>query len=193
MEEQQKDLRIVELYLARDEAAIAETERLYGSFCLQVSLGILGDRRDAEECVSDTYLRVWNSIPPNRPRSLKAYLARIVRNLSIDRIKANRALKRSHELEMALEELGDCIPADMDGRPYGSADALTEALPTLLNSFLYTLAEEEWQLFCGRYWHNRSVKDLARSHGLTPKAVTMRLSRTREKLRKYIEERGYTL
>ena len=188
-----EDKEIIALYFDRDERAIRETADKYGDFCEGVAMGILGNRQDAEECVSDTYLRVWNSIPPNRPRSLKAYLARIVRNLSIDRIKANRALKRSHELEMALEELGDCIPADMDGRPYGSADALTEALPTLLNSFLYTLAEEEWQLFCGRYWHNRSVKDLARSHGLTPKAVTMRLSRTREKLRKYIEERGYTL
>ncbi len=193
MDEKQIDQRIIDLYFARDEQAIAETDRRYGGFCLRVSLGILDDRRDAEECVNDTYLKTWNSIPPNRPRSLKAYLGRIVRNLSIDRYKANRAAKRNRDMEIALDELGECVPVNMEGRPYGSADTLTEALPSLLNEFLSDLDTIEWQLFCGRYWHNHAVKDLARAYGLTPKAVTMRLARTREKLRKFLEERGYTL
>jgi len=193
MDEKQIDHRIIELYFARDEQAITETERHYGAFCLRTSLSILQNYSDAEECVNDTYIRTWNTIPPTRPHSLRAYLARIVRNLSIDRIKASRAAKRSHEITLVLEELSECLPVDMDGNPYGAADALTQALPALLNQFLHTLSRDEWQLFCGRYWHNRSVKELARAHGLTPKAVTMRLSRAREKLRLYIEKRGYTL
>lgn len=193
MDEKQIDHRIIELYFARDELAITETERHYGAFCLRTSLSILQNYSDAEECVNDTYIRTWNTIPPTRPHSLRAYLARIVRNLSIDRIKASRAAKRSHEITLVLEELSECLPVDMDGNPYGAADALTQALPALLNQFLHTLSRDEWQLFCGRYWHNRSVKELAREQGLTPKAVTMRLSRTREKLRLYIEKRGYTV
>ena len=193
MDEKQTDHRIIELYFARNEQAIAETEKYYGPFCLRVSMGILQNYSDAEECVNDTYIRTWNTIPPTRPQSLRAYLARIVRNLSIDRIKANHAAKRSHEMTLVLEELSECLPVDMDGNAYGTADALTQALPSLLNQFLHTLAREECRLFCGRYWHSRSVKELARDHGLTPKAVTMRLSRTREKLRLYIESRGYTL
>ena len=193
MDEKQIDHRIIELYFARDEQAISETERHYGAFCLRTSLSILQNYSDAEECVNDTYIRTWNTIPPTRPQSLRAYLARIIRNLSIDRIKASHAAKRSHEVILALEELSECLPVDMDGNTYGAADALTQALPSLLNQFLHTLSRDEWQLFCGRYWHNRSVKELAREQGLTPKAVTMRLSRTREKLRLYIEKRGYTV
>lgn len=193
MDEIQIDHRIIELYFSRDEQAIAETEKYYGPFCLRISMGILQNHADAEECVNDTYVKTWNTIPPTKPHSLRAYLARIVRNLSIDRIKANHAAKRSHEMTLVLEELSECLPVDMDGNAYGAADALTQALPSLLNQFLHTLTRDEWQIFCGRYWHNRSVKDLAREHGLTPKAVTMRLARTREKLRLYIEKRGYTL
>ena len=193
MDEKQIDHRIIELYFARDEQAISETERHYGAFCLRTSLSILQNYSDAEECVNDTYIRTWNTIPPTRPQSLRAYLARIIRNLSIDRIKASHAAKRSHEVILVLDELSECLPVDMDGNTYGTADALTQALPSLLNQFLHTLSRDEWQLFCGRYWHNRSVKELAREQGLTPKAVTMRLSRTREKLRLYIEKRGYTV
>ena len=184
MDEQQTDLRIIDLYFARDEQAITETDRHYGGFCMRISLGILDDRREAEECVNDTWLKAWNSIPPTRPRSLRAFLAKIVRNLSLQRLEYNKAARRNRDFEIALEELGDCIPM---------RDEEAGQLPDLLNSFLDTLPESEWQLFCGRYWHGHAVKELARAHGLTPKAVTMRLSRTREKLRTYLNERGYHL
>ena len=184
MDEQQTDLRIIDLYFARNEQAIAETDRHYGGLCMRISLGILDDRRDAEECVSDTYLKAWNAIPPTRPRSLRAFLAKIVRNLSLQRFEYNHAAKRNRDFEIALEELGDCIPMK---------DEEADALPELLNRFLDTLPETECRLFCGRYWHGHSVKELARGYGLTPKAVTMRLSRTREKLRTYLNERGYHL
>ena len=184
MDEQQTDLRIIDLYFARDERAIAETDRHYGGLCMRISLGILDDRLDAEECVNDTYLKAWNSIPPTRPRSLRAFLAKIVRNLSLQRLEHNKAAKRNRDFEIALEELGDCIPM---------RDEEAGELPSLLSSFLDTLPESEWQLFCGRYWHGHAVKELARAYELTPKAVTMRLSRTREKLRTYLNERGYHL
>ncbi len=184
MDDHKHDQRIIELYFARNEQAITETDHRYGGFCMRVSLGILEDRRDAEECVNDTYLKAWNAIPPTRPNSLRAFLAKIVRNLSLQRLEYNKAAKRNRDFELSLEELSDCIPM---------RDEDADALPALLNSFLETLSESEWQLFCGRYWHGRSVKELARAYGLTPKAVTMRLSRTREKLRTYLNERGYRL
>ena len=184
IDERQSDNRIIELYFSRDERAITETDRRYGGFCLRLSLGILDDRRDAEDCVNDTYLKTWNSIPPNRPHSLRAYLGRIVRNISLNRYKANRAECRNRELEMSLEELGDCIPM---------RDEEASLLPSLLNQFLESLTQEERILFCSRYWHGEAVKDIAKLHGLTPKAVTMRLSRTREKLKTFLNERGYKL
>ena len=184
MDEQQTDLRIIDLYFARDERAIAETDRHYGGLCMRISLGILDDRLDAEECVNDTYLKAWNAIPPTRPRSLRAFLSKIVRNLSLQRLEHNKAAKRNRDFEIALEELGDCIPM---------RDEEASQLPDLLNRFLSRLEQPERQLFCGRYWHGQSVKELARAHGLTPKAVTMRLSRTREKLRTFLTERGYHL
>lgn len=182
--EQARDRRIVDLFFTRDEQAIAETDHYYGSYCLRISLGILEDRRDAEECVNDTYLKTWNSIPPNRPHSLRAYLGRIVRNISLNRYKANRAERRNREFELSLEELVDCIPM---------RDEEASALPALLNQFLEALSQEERILFCARYWHGMAVRDLAKTYGLTPKAVTMRLSRTREKLKAYLNERGYKL
>ena len=182
VDEKQADGHIIDLYFARDEQAITETDRRYGGFCLRLSLNILEDRQDAEECVNDTYLKAWNSIPPNRPHFLRAYLGRIVRNLSLNRYKANRAARRNRELEVSLEELGDCIPM---------RDEEASALPALLNQFLASLTQEERILFCSRYWHGNAVRDIAKTHGLTPKAVTMRLSRTREKLKAFLTERGY--
>ena len=176
------DQEIIALYFDRNEQAIAETDKSYGKACMQVSMNILQNRPDAEECVNDTYLKAWNAIPPTRPRSLRAFLSKIVRNLSLQRLEYNKAAKRNRDFEIALEELGDCIPM---------RDEDADQLPALLDQFLSRLEEPEWQLFCGRYWHGQSVKELARTHGLTPKAVTMRLFRTREKLRLFLTERGY--
>ena len=184
MDEQQTDLRIIDLYFARDERAIAETDRHYGGLCMRISLGILDDRLDAEECVNDTYLKAWNAIPPTRPRSLRAFLSKIVRNLSLQRLEHNKAAKRNRDFEIALEELGDCIPM---------RDEEAGELPSLLSSFLDTLPESEWQLFCGRYWHSLPVKELSKIHGIPARTVSTRLFRTREKLRAFLNERGYRL
>ncbi len=178
------DHHIIELYFARDERAITETAMRYGALCHSVADNILHNRSDAEECVSDTYLRAWNAIPPERPAALAAFLCRITRNLALDRYRARHRQRRNDDLTLSFEELSDCIPM---------RDEDAGELPSLLNGFLGTLEPPERQLFCGRYWHACSVKGLARTHGLTPKAVTMRLSRTRDKLRKYLEERGYSV
>ncbi len=176
------DQTILDLYFARDERAVAETAARYGALCHTVAHNILRDARDAEECVNDTYLRAWNAIPPDRPQSFSAYLCRITRNLALDRFRREHRQKRNADLTLSLEELSDCIPMK---------DEDAGELTRLLNEFLGSLDTTERQIFLGRYFHASPVKALARLHGLTPKAVTMRLSRTREKLRTFLEERGF--
>ena len=178
------DTEIVELYFARDEQAIAKTDQKYGKACMQVSMNILESRPDAEECVNDTYLKTWHSIPPARPTSLRAFLCRIVRNLSLNRLRDMRAAKRSRELTVSLEELEDCIAVDLR-----HADRLAD----LLSDFMEAQEEMDRKLFMGRYWHAVPVKTLAEEYGMTPNAVTLRLKRTRERLRAFLEEGGYSV
>ena len=184
MDEQQTDRHIIDLFFARNEQAIEETDRRYGGFCMRISLGILEDRLDAEECLNDTYLKAWNAIPPTRPRSLRAFLAKIIRNLSLHRLEYNRAVKRNKDFDLSLDELSECIPM---------RDEEAGELTALLDEFLESLPEAEWKLFCGRYWHNIPVGELATIHGIPAKTVSMRLFRTREKLRLFLNERGYSL
>ena len=176
------DQDIIDLYFARNEQAIAETDKSYGKVCMQVSMNILDSRPDAEECVNDTYLKTWNSIPPTRPGSLCAFVCRIARNLSLNRLRDLRREKRNSVLTVSLEELEACIPASAE-------DA--ELLSDLLNGFLESLDETNRVLFMGRYWYSYAIDDLAAQMGLTDKAVYMRLHKTREKLRAYLAERGY--
>ena len=176
------DEAIIDLYFARNEQAIAETEKSYGRVCMQVSMNILESRPDAEECVNDTYLKTWNTIPPTRPNSLSAFVCRIARNLSLNRLRDLRREKRNREITLSLDELEACIPAAVE-------DA--GELSTLLNDFLEGLDETNRVLFMGRYWYSYAIDDLAALMGLTDKAVYMRLHKTREKLRAYLAERGY--
>lgn len=178
------DAEIVALYFARDEQAIRRTDEKYGRFCHRLAVSILSDEQDAEECVSDTYLRTWNSIPPTRPRSLQAFLGRIVKNISINRYHENKAVKRNRDLDLSLSELEECIPAP---------DERADELPALLDEFLGSLEPLERKLFCGRYWHGYAMEALAQFYGLTVNAVTLRIGRTRKKLRGFLVERGYTI
>ncbi len=178
------DRAIIELYFARDERAITETDREYGQACLRISMGILESRPDAEECINDAYLRTWETIPPTRPASLGAYVCRIVRNLSIDRLRSLRASKRSRDLTVQLSELEECIPVRED---------VESELSEILTDFLRGIDERDRALFLGRYWYAIPVKTLAGEWDMTPTAVSLRLGRTREKLKQYLTERGYTL
>ena len=174
------DAEIVALYLSRNEAAIEHTDRNYGAYCMSVAMNILNNRPDAEECVNDTYLRAWRSIPPERPTVLRLFLGKITRNLAIDKYRANKS--RNRELEVALEEISEFLPAREEDD--------TE-LPALLADFLASLPAEERNFFVLRYYHGHSVARLSKAFGMKPNNLSARLYRTREKLRAYLAERGY--
>ncbi len=179
-----RDEEIIALYFARDEQAIAETDRRYGRLCMKLSMEILESRPDAEECVNDTYLKTWNSIPPARPQSLRAYLLRIVRNLSISRLRAMTAERRTRRDTLSLDELSECIP----DREYTDRE-----LAAALARFVEGLDETARRLFVGRYWYDLPVKTLAAEWGITPNNATKILRRTREQLRAHLAEGGYTV
>ena len=176
------DAEIIDLYFSRDEAALEHTAKNYGAYCTSVAMNILNDPPDAEECVNDTYLRAWNSIPPQRPTVLRLFLGKITRNLAIDKYRANKSRRR--EFEVALEEIAEFLPAkeEDDGN-----------LLTLLTDFLSTLSDEERDLFVLRYYHGHSVARLAKAFRVRPNNLSARLYRTREKLRAYLTERRYPL
>jgi RNA polymerase sigma-70 factor (ECF subfamily) len=180
-----EDTAIIRLYNARDERAISETDRKYGSYCMAVSMNILDSHPDAEECVNDTYLQTWRAIPPQNPPSLRNFLGKIIRNLSITRWRALHSQKRDRDLTVALSELEEClsVPAETEG----------QELCEWLNGFLEGLDKTERVIFVGRYWYAHPVNRLAEAYGMTPNAVTKQLARTRERLRAYLAERGYTV
>ena len=176
------DQDIIALYFDRNEQAIAETDKSYGKACMQVSMNILQNRPDAEECVNDTYLKTWNAIPPTRPDSLCAFVCRIARNLSLNRLRDLRRERRDRDMTLPLDELENCIPASME-------DA--GELADMLNGFLAELEESDRAIFMGRYWFSYPVEELAAAVKLAPKTVYKRLNKTRERLRAYLAERGY--
>lgn len=176
-----EDQQIIALYFARDEQAIGETAKRYGPVCMQVSMDIVRDRMDAEECVNDTWIKTWNSIPPQRPDSLRAFLCRIVRNLSINRLRERKAKRRDRDLLVSMEELEGVLSIP---------EEKSEGLSELLSEFLRELPKEERLLFMGRYWHGRSVGTLAKDFGMADNTVSVKLYRIRNKLRDYLTERG---
>ena len=185
-----EDSAIIDLYWAREEQALTETDAKYGGMCRTIAYNILSSREDSEECVNDTWLRAWNTMPPNRPGVLSAFLSKITRNLSLDRYKASRAAKRGGgQLPLALEELGDCVPA---------ADSVEEALALeeltqLLDRFLRTLPDRECCIFLRRYWYVDSTRDIARRYEMAEGSVKSTLYRVRQKLREQLEKEGVVL
>ena len=181
-----EDVQIIDLYWQRNEAAIAETDYKYGRFCHKLAMNILHSFPDSEECVSDTYGKCWDTMPPQRPMSLRAYLGAIVRNLSISRYRACHAQKRFNGAEVLLSELNDCVPAPESVQRTVEAAELGE----LISCWLQSLADEERALFIRRYWSGDAVKELAGELGVRPNALTKRLLRLREDLRRYLEREG---
>jgi RNA polymerase sigma-70 factor (ECF subfamily) len=151
---------------------------------MQVSMDILQDRMDAEECVSDTWLQTWRTIPPQRPTILKAFLCRITRNLSINRLRERKAKRRDRDMTLSLEELEGVLSIPEDK---------SEGLSELISEFLRSLEREDRLLFMGRYWHGQSVRELADRMGLSANAAAVRLHRVREELRDFLTERGITV
>lgn len=176
------DSRIIELYFARDNSAISETKTKYGRLLYSVSYNILKTREDAEECENDTYLAAWDSIPPNQPQILSAFLSRITRNLSFKKLRSQMAQKRGGDkTTLPLDELAAVIP---DSNNAISQLELTE----ILNAFLRTLPARERQVFICHYWYCDSIKDVSRQFGFTQSKVKMMLSRTRKKLLDHLEK-----
>ena len=184
-----EDREIVALYWARNERAIPCTDEKYGVLCRGFSGRILPDRRDAEECVNDTWLQAWNTMPPTRPRSLRAYLLRIVRNLSIDRWRAAGAEKRGGGLEELALELEDCLP------PSPSAEEITEARETAaaIDRWLEKQDPEDRVMFLKRYWFGMAVKEISAQIDVTPGQISKGLFRLRNSLKNALTGEGVIL
>lgn len=178
-----KDEEIVELFWQRDRSAIREVEGAYQPLLYHIARNITASDEDAKECVNDTYLRLWNAIPPKRPESLKNYAARVARNLALDVYRRDMARGRNSEVSLACGELEEVLA---DGKNEYEQSELRE----LINGFLTGLDPESRVLFVKRYWQTESIKSLARQYGLKESAVKMRLLRIRKRFRRYLEHNG---
>lgn len=179
------DKRIVELFWERSENAIAETDKKYGRYILYIASNVLSDDEDAREVQNDTYLRTWNSLPPERPANLRSYVGTICRNLSLDRYRRKRAEKRGGCIEVAIDELSECIP---DTRECDEAES--ERIADALNRFISGLNVKQRRIFVQRYWYMCSIEQIAREHSMNQNTVTTVLYRTREKLKTFLEKEG---
>lgn len=185
-----EDKEIIALYQSRDEAAVERTAEKYGQRLRRISYGITEDDQTAEECENDTYLEAWNAIPPQNPSDyLFAYLARIVRHISIDVCRSRRRLKRNAILVELTAEMEECIPAPDDA----ARRVEYQELGRLISRWLYTLSEEKQVVFIQRYWYLSSVSDIAKKLGMGQSRVKMTLLRCRNGLREYLEKEGWIL
>ena len=181
-----KDHEIIALFFERSERAITELINKYGAAIKNVTSNILKDAQDAEEAANDTYLTVWNRIPPTRPKYLGAYSCRIARNLSLKRFYANTAEKRNSYYDVALDELEETIPALSTVESAYDAKELTR----YLNEYLKNLSREDRYLFMRRYWYGDKVSDIAEKLNITSHKASVRLFRLRQKLQNYLQKEG---
>ena len=180
------DEEIIRLFFERSEQAIAETAKAHGSAAASIARNILGSERDAEECVNDTYLALWNAIPPQKPAPLRTFVCRIARNLATAKYHANTAKKRNSRYDAALDELEECLS------DCGSVEDAYDAkdLSGAINAFLSALSYTDRFLFVRRYWYSDSMQDIAAMTGSTANSVAVRLCRLREKLRHHLSKEG---
>lgn len=183
------DSDIIKLYWERNEHALAETSEKYGHFCYQIAYDILSIREDSEECVNDTWYQTWNSIPPNLPFSLRAYLGKITRNLSLNLWKKNHAQKRYSGMDVILDELSECIPSSA----LVEQTIVAKELTALINTWLKSLKKNDRILFVRRYWLGKPVKELAEECGISEKSMALKLFRLRAGLKKVLEKEGVWL
>ncbi len=181
-----EDEQIIKLFFDRSEDALTALNDKYGSMCLHIANNILSDVRDAEECVNDTCLAVWNAIPPEKPDCLQAYTCRIARNLALKRSGYENALKRRANHGVCLNELSDAISDNNEIESRFDAEQLRE----MINTFLSGLKKPDRVLFIRRYWYSDSYEQLSRLSGMREGAIRTKLSRIRKKLKEYLEKRG---
>ena len=184
-----EDKQIVELYWARSETAISETEKKYGRYCHYIAYQILYNDEDAKEVVNDTYLKTWNTIPPQRPSQLKPYVGIISRQLALDVYKAQNAQKRGGQVQFVLDELAECIPDNANSADIGERVALSDAL----SSFIWALPRRTRNIFVRRYFYMSTIAEIANDFSMKESNVTMHLLRTRKKLEHYLKKEGFDL
>lgn len=179
-----EDSGIIDLYFARSEEAIRESEAKYGKYCYAIAHNILASKEDAEECVNDTYTNAWGSIPPQRPNSLRHFLGRITRNLAINRMDYNQAKKRSENMTVVWDEYCECMP---------QKESLENqvVLKDAINGFLASLKKQTRIIFLQRYWYFCSVQEIAKNLHLSESNVKVTLHRTREQFKEYLDREGF--
>ena len=180
------DEEIIGLFFRRSELALKELKTKYGKICLQTSYNILGNYFDAEECVNDSYLGVWNAIPPTRPDPFLTYVLKIVRNVSLNCYHKNHAQKRDGSYDLAVEELEEFLVSPDSVESKMEMKELTENI----ESFLDSLSAQNRVIFVRRYWFYDNYAQIAKTVGLSEKNVSVRLTRLRKQLKDYLEERG---
>lgn len=183
-----EDSKIIELFFSRDENAIVQTEASYGRRLLVLADNIVQSREDAEESVNDTYLKAWDTIPPQKPNHFFAYLAKICRHFALGKLDWKNAAKRKAEVVCLTKEMENCVPDThrdrmMEGKELGR----------ILNAFLRTLSPENRMVFVRRYWYVDTVADIAQRYGISESTVMTRLHRTRKKLSVYLEKEGVSV
>lgn len=183
-----EDKQIVDLYWARSETALLETEKKYGRYCHYIANQILRNDEDAKEVVNDTYLKTWNSIPPIRPHSLKAYVGMLSNQIALDQYDKKKTAKRGNsQLPLVLEELAECIPDRSGTADIGELVALRDAL----NRFIQSLPRQTRNIFVRRYWYASSVAEIADEYAMKESTVAMLMLRTRKKLKAFLHKEGF--
>lgn len=184
-----EDDQIIDLFWKRSEQAINEVTAKYGQYCRSIAIHILNNREDAKECENDTYVAAWNTIPPARPNNLKIFLGRITRNIASDKYDYNTAKKRNHEFDLILSELEECLPSSANVESQYEKRELSDAL----NSFLRSIDQDSRMVFVRRYWYSDSVRTISTRFSMSESKVKSMLFRTRNKLKKHLEEEGFLL
>ncbi len=185
-----EDKDIVNLYWDRNERAISETSAKYGHYCTNIAMNILNNRQDAEECVNDTYVNSWNTMPPHRPVRLSAFLGKIVRNLSFNKYRHEHRLKRGgYEMSIILDELNEIV----SDRENIEDNVIGGELVKAINKFIRTLSDEKRYIFIRRYWYSDSIKTIADKCGHSENSVSVELSRIRKKLSDHLKKGGYDI
>lgn len=178
------DGKIIDMFFERSEQAIVELSEQYGNLAKTIANNVLNNIDDAEECVNDALLSLWNQIPPKRPDNLQAYLVKVTKNIALNRLDYNTSKKRNSHYDIALEELQDCIPS----RETVESKLFERELTNAIDDFLGTLPKEERVLFVGRYWMGESVLELAKKMQSSPNILAVKLFRIRKKLKHYLKK-----
>ncbi len=183
------DSKIIDLFFERSEQAITELSKKYSKLCHRIAFNILGNEADAQECVNDAFLGIWNSIPPEKPKPLSAYVYKVVRNVALKKYRFNTSLKRNSYYDTALDEIEGCLPSGFSVE----AEINAEVLSAEINVFLASIERDNRIIFVKRYWFGEEISAISKDLDITKHNVTVKLSRTRKALKKHLNEKGFDI